>query len=57
MGFALLSRIDAAQSGDGLGSRLAVDGESLRPLIGFHLRAGASEVVSVLNVAQRLRSL
>lgn len=42
--------VEAAERGDGLGSRLAVDGESLCPLINFHLRAGAAEEVSVLNV-------
>lgn len=50
MGYALLSRIEAAERGDRLGSRLAVDGKSLRPLKGFDLGAGAAEVVSVLHV-------
>lgn len=50
MGFVLLSHIESAQSGNGSGSRLAVDGQALSLLEGLDLAAGGTEVVSVLHV-------
>ena len=50
MGFVLLGHIESAESGNGSGSRLAVDCQAIRLLKSLDLAAGGTEVVPVLHI-------